>query len=66
MGLDNASITRPRWHHKHSWHVVYGYVINARSYTCSNKALDTDDQDSNLSSVLKVVAKHPVGSTITM
>ena len=42
------------------------YAVDGTSYTSTNKALDIDDQDSNFSSVTNMVAKHPVGSTITV
>ena len=66
MGINNSTIIGPRGSTKHWWSVTYSYAVDGKSFTSSNKALDIDDQDSTFSSVTNMVAKHPVGSTITV
>ena len=66
MGINNSTIIGPRGSTKHWWSVAYTYAVDGVSYTSSTKSLDTDDQDSNFSSVSKMVSKHPVGSAITV
>lgn len=64
MGINNSTTIGPRGSTKHWWKVAYTYAVDGVNYSGTNKALDTDDQDSNFSGVSKKVAEHPPGSSI--
>ncbi|MGV3638574.1 MAG: DUF3592 domain-containing protein [Flavobacteriales bacterium] len=64
LGMRGSDVSGRRNSARHTWRVTYQYQVDGRTYTSSNKGLDTDEEDGDLSSANEKAREHPVGSTV--